>query len=154
MLFSDIPKGHFLQCKTHSLIRQKGMYCKAAPDGTEFIRIFPLQVRNRYNNVNAIPSDITRKGKDWKRMCQGLAKNKRQRTSADVSARLPVTFSEKHKAAPHSLFYFLLSVYMYPNHLRMSFRLATAIRRISIPKPTYSALIMNVSLGLRRVIIS
>ena len=44
--------------------------------------------------------------------------------------------------------------YMYPNQRRMSFRLATTMSSMRMPKPTYSALIMKFSEGLRRVIIS
>ena len=46
------------------------------------------------------------------------------------------------------------TTYIYPNQRRMSLRLATTMSRIRMPKPTYSARIMNVSDGLRRVIIS
>ena len=46
------------------------------------------------------------------------------------------------------------SNYMYPSHRRMSFMLATTMRRMRMPKPTYSALMRKFSLGLRRVTIS
>ena len=44
--------------------------------------------------------------------------------------------------------------YRYPNQRRMSFKLANTIKRMRMPKPTYSARIMNSSEGLQRVIIS
>ena len=44
--------------------------------------------------------------------------------------------------------------YIYPNQRRISLRFANTISSISSPKPTYSARIMKVSDGLRRVIIS
>ena len=44
--------------------------------------------------------------------------------------------------------------YIYPIQRSMSLRLATTIRRIRMPKPTYSALIMKFSEGFLRVIIS
>lgn len=44
--------------------------------------------------------------------------------------------------------------YITPRKRNTSFRLATSISRITRPKPTYSATIMNRSEGVRRVIIS
>ena len=44
--------------------------------------------------------------------------------------------------------------YITPIQRRMSLRLATTMRRMRMANPTYSALIMNFSEGLRPVIIS
>ena len=44
--------------------------------------------------------------------------------------------------------------YIYPNQRKTSFRLATIMSNIRMPKPIYSALIRKFSLGLRPVIIS
>lgn len=44
--------------------------------------------------------------------------------------------------------------YMYPNQRRMSLRLATTMSKSKMLIPTYSATTMNLSLGLRPVIIS
>ena len=56
----------------------------------------------------------------------------------------------RHRAIPHRAH----AVYIYPSQRSMSFMLATIISSMSIAMPTYSARIMNVSLGLRRVTIS
>ena len=54
----------------------------------------------------------------------------------------------RHRTAPHRA----RAVYIYPSQRSMSFMLATTMRRMSIPKPTYSALTRKFSLGLRRVV--
>ena len=56
----------------------------------------------------------------------------------------------RHRDIPHRAH----AVYIYPSQRSMSFMLATIISSMSIAMPTYSARIMNVSLGLRRVTIS
>mgnify|MGYP000009383919 FL=1 len=56
----------------------------------------------------------------------------------------------RHRDIPHRAH----AVYIYPSQRSMSFILATIISSMSIAMPTYSARIMNVSLGLRRVTIS